>query len=232
MCDPYILQWNANGVASRKRVGELQRLITEYNPMCICLQHVGQENIKINNYQLVSTNMKTDNELGSAILVHNSVTYDVIPVTTHMFQYSATAIDVPGEGKLHIGNIYNQPNFNYNFSELNQIIKSIPNPKIVVGDFNCHSPQWDPGCQEADRKGKKLEEIMKDNNLTCINEEETYTFFSKIHGSKTSVDVSWCSSTVCEKVEWNVADDLYESDHYPIIITLLNAQEQEQIKSQ
>ena len=41
--NPYIIHWNANGLRTRVRLGEFQRLLQEYVPMCICVQHVGQK---------------------------------------------------------------------------------------------------------------------------------------------------------------------------------------------
>ena len=36
-----------------------------------------------------------------------------------------------------------------------------------------------------------------------------------------SVDISLCSSTIVDRFEWNVSDELYSSDHFPIIISYL-----------
>lgn len=178
----------------------------------------------------MSKNLQTDKELGTAIYLHNNTTYDQIPVNTANFQYSATTVWISAKEKINICNIYNQPHYNYNFEELNKIIKEIPQPKLIVGDFNCHSPTWDPSCQEPDRQGKKLEDMIEENKLICINEENTYTFFSKIHCSKTSVDVSICSENINDKLTWHVLEETFDSDHYPIVITYLAEENTETIK--
>ena len=105
-------------------MGELQRLITMYEPICICLQHVGTEDLKIKDYQLVSKNQCTDNELGTAIYIHYSITHDNLPVNSPQLQYSSTTLCIAGKEKINICNIYNQPQFNYNFEDLNRIITS------------------------------------------------------------------------------------------------------------
>ena len=86
----YILQWNVNGMKTRLRLGEIQRLIHEYEPVCICVQHIGQYDTNLTNYQLASQSIKTQEELGTAIYVHNKITYDNIQVQSSELQYSAT----------------------------------------------------------------------------------------------------------------------------------------------
>ena len=70
--DPYIIQWNVNGIESRIKTGELKRIITKYSPMCLCLQHMGKSDVTINNYKLAKQSTNTQGEMGTAIYVHNS----------------------------------------------------------------------------------------------------------------------------------------------------------------
>ena len=57
--------------------------------------------------------------------------------------------------------------------------------------------------------------------MCCINDNEINTYFSKTHSTFSSVDVTLCSSNIVDRFEWNVSDDLYSSDHFPIIISYL-----------
>ena len=70
--NPYIIHWNANGLRTKVCLGEFQRLLQEYVPMCICVQHVGQFDSNIRNYELVSQSHNTNNELGTSIYVHQA----------------------------------------------------------------------------------------------------------------------------------------------------------------
>ena len=63
---------------------------------------------------------------------------------------------------------------------------------------------------------------MNNNGLCCLNDSETSTFYSKTHGTLTSVDLSLCSSTIIDRYEWNASNDLYSSDHFPIIISCMD----------
>ena len=55
-----------------------------------------------------------------------------------------------------------------------------------------------------------------------MNAEDSYTYFSKTHNTFSSVDLSLCSSLIVDLFEWTVLDDTYTSDHYPIVVALLD----------
>ena len=74
--EPTIIQWNANGLGLRARLGELERMLAIYNPMCLCIQHVGDHDKNIKNYKLACKSLTTNGELGTAVYVHNKITYE------------------------------------------------------------------------------------------------------------------------------------------------------------
>ena len=138
---------------------------------------------------------------------------------------------IPNKGTLYLLNCYNQPQFNYDLKELNEMAKRIPQPKLVVGDFNSHNPIWDANCENPDQGGKTIERGLQDNQMVCINEADCPTFYSNIHCTKTSIDLSLCSADIQEDLEWHVLEDNYTSDHYPVIITIQTQEDtQETIK--
>ena len=164
----YILQWNLNGIKTRLRLGELQRLLNNFEPICACVQHIGQYDTAIKNYQLASQSIKTDQELGTAIYVHNNVTFDKIQIQNSVIQHSATTIYLPNGKKITLCNIYNQPLYNYDIKDIQNVLTALPQPVLLVGDFNAHNPLWDESCNEADVPGRKTEELMDECNLQCF----------------------------------------------------------------
>ena len=172
--NPYIIQWNCNGITSRIQMGELQRLIKDYNPICLCLQHLGKYNTTIKNYQLASQSLAANDELGTGIYVHNDIVFDQVNITNSNFQYSAVTLRLPSGTKYTVCNMYNQPIFRYNFNDLKRIINSMPKPMLLVGDLNAHNPLWDDNCREPDNAGTKFEEILDEFNLHCLNVESVY----------------------------------------------------------
>ena len=83
------MQWNINGLQTRVHLGEIQRILKEYNPIAICLQHVNNTVPSIGNYFLASSSTYEEGNLGTAIYIHNKVTYDVITISESIFQISA-----------------------------------------------------------------------------------------------------------------------------------------------
>ena len=216
-----IIQWNCNGVASRINQGELQRLIADHNPMCLCIQHLGKYNTNIKNYTLASQSIHSTNELGTAIYIHNDVMYDQTVVTSSQCQYTATTLNLGTKSNITICNFYNQPKFNYNLKDLKPIITSLPKPLLLVGDTNAHSPMWDESCTAADNAGQILEDIFEENDMICLNEENIHTYVSHTNGTTSSIDIAACSANVAHAFEWNAIEDRYSSDHHPIAITCL-----------
>ena len=132
--------------------------------------------------------------------------------------------------KLHLNNnvfylynIYNQPSCNYNLNVLNNIIPNINGSEfLLIGDFNSHHPLWDNDCIEADANGSTIEQFVDNNNLCILNNSNVHTYYSRTHGSFSSIDLSICTPNIVERFEWNVLEDFYSSDHSPILISCLN----------
>ena len=203
-------------------LGEVQRLLREYEPICICLQHIGSNIKSIGNYYQASISEPRNGVLGTAVYVHNKVTYDSIHLNNPTFQISAIRLHLPDNKKVTVCNLYNQPNQNYDLNLLPNMLSILPQPVLIVGDFNAHHSLWDENVMEADTDGKKVERLIINDNYCCLNESETNTYFSKTHGKMSTVDLSICSPSIVDCFEWNVANDLYTSDHYPIIISYLS----------
>ena len=103
------------------------------------------------------------------------------------------------------------------------VLPNIHEDFLLVGDFNAHNPIWDAFCIEADRNGTKIEQIVNHNNLCILNEGDISTYYSKTHGTYSSIDLTISSSNTVDRYEWNVLDDAYTSDHFPILITCLKS---------
>ena len=132
--------------------------------MCLCLQHVNAQNENIKNYQLASSSMSTGRELGTAIYVHNKVTYNKINFNQSKFQISAVRLHLPDNKFITICNIYNQPNENYDLGEIPNILSRFEQPILLLGDFNAHSPLWDNSAEDADGPGRKIEDLIVNSN--------------------------------------------------------------------
>ena len=145
-------------------MGEIQRLLREYEPLCICLQHIGSNIKSIGNYHQASIREPNNGTLGTAIYVHNKITYDNININNDILQLSAIKLHLPNNKKITLCNLYNQPNQNYDLKLLPRILSNIPQPILLVGDFNAHHPLWEENVLEADSNGNKIEHIILNEN--------------------------------------------------------------------
>ena len=68
---------------------------------------------------------------------------------------------------INIANIYLPGSENFESGEMCRIINSLPNPKIIVGDFNAHKTVEGNEC--TDRRGRILEAIFVEQGLNVIN---------------------------------------------------------------
>ena len=154
--------------------------------------------------------------------------YDKITINNNEFQVSAIRIQLENQ-KYILCNVYNQPSKNYDFDNLQTIFNNFHEPMIVLGDFNAHNPIWDCNTVTSDQAGNLIENLMNVNNLCCLNDNETSTYFSKTHSTMSSVDISLCTDNIVDQFEWAVCDELYSSDHFPIIISYLHRNHEEHI---
>ena len=186
--------------------------------MCICLQHVQNPVPSVGNYFLAATSVPGERLLGTAIYVHNQITYDTITVNADILQISAVALSLPDNKKLTICNVYNQPSENYDLGQFPNIVNQLQQPLLIVGDFNAHHPIWDSNVTQSDLAGDQIESLIENHSYCCLNEENSPTYASKTHGTMSSIDLALCSPNVVDQFDWIVLDDLYTSDHFPIII--------------
>lgn len=62
---------------------------------------------------------------------------------------------------------------NFNCTRLDTLIKSIPEPLILAGDFNAHHTIW--GCVSTDTRETIIIDVITDNNLCLLNDDSTTT---------------------------------------------------------
>lgn len=190
--------------------------------MSICIQHVNNPIPSIGKYFLASSSIPGERLLGTAIYIHGDLTYDKIVMNDNVLQISAVRLHLPNKTNITLCNLYNQPSENYDLGQLANILNLFQEPILLMGDFNAHHPLWDVNITDADRAGEEIEKLILNHDYCCLNEEDSHTYFSRTHGSLSSVDLTLCSVSLIDHLEWNVLNDQYTSDHYPIMISYLH----------
>lgn len=215
--DLKILQWNLNGYFNNQH--SLQLLINELNPCIISLQEThlkyNQQTFPPKKYSAFFHNLPTNttSKQGVCLFVHKSIPHRFIDINSPI---SAVAVEIELKYKLTIVSLYIPPDQKFDSSELENIITNISTPIILTGDFNSWSPSW--GSPTLNSRGKLVENFIANKNLTILNDGRP-THLST-HGSFTHVDLTLSSPHLIPKLVWKVSDDLYGSDHFPILTTL------------
>ena len=214
------MQWNVNGLQSRLHLGEIQHLLKEFEPLAVCLQDVNKSFPTIGKYKLASSSLPEDGNLGTAIYLHNKVFHDSVVINNAELQLSALKLQLSNNNTFLVHNVYNQPNKHYDHSHLSRLL-DLQGPVLLMGDLNAHNPIWDRKCSSPDTNGVLLEQFIIANDLCCLNENDCSTYFSNTHGTLSAVDVTICSPSIVDRIEWHVCDDMCSSDHFPILISFL-----------
>ena len=199
--------------------------IQNKNPYIICIQesHIKPPQIpKIKNftsYHKEPNLSPTDRARGGVItFVNNDYSSSEILINSPL-QVIATQINYPIN--MTVSNIYLPPNQKFSENDINNIVEQLPSPFLIVGDFNSHNSIW--GSLKTDKKGRIIERIADDWMLTIMNlEKRKPTHINHQNGNNSSIDLSICSPIIDGYFEWDTADNIYRSDHFPIVISTLN----------
>ena len=100
-------------------------------------------------------------------------------------------------------------------NELEHLLSQIPEPVMIVGDFNAHNPLW--GSDTQTPKGRMIETFISQNDL-CLYNDGSHTFLQSGNGSYSAIDLSFASPSLFDRFSWTVHDDCCGSDHFPIIL--------------
>ena len=214
-----IIQWNCRGLKSN--YNEILLLLSLLSPSVFCLQ----ETFLKTDDQLHIRDFITYNYIysegqrpsgGSSILVHSSCPQREIKLVTNL---QAVAISVTLDKEITICSVYIPPNFHLETEHLDTLLKQLPSPYILVGDFNGHNILW--GCKYNNPKGNIIEDFIIKNDL-CLMNDKSHTYLHPATGNFSSLDLSLCHPSLLLDFDWTVSEDQHGSDHFPVIIESVN----------
>ena len=214
-----IIQWNCRGLKSN--YNEILLLLSLLNPSVFCLQETflktdDQLNIRdFNTYNYIYSEGQRPSG-GSSILVHSSCPQREIKLVTNL---QAVAVSVTLDKEITICSVYIPPNFHLETEHLDILLKQLPSPCILVGDFNGHNILW--GCKDNNPKGNIIEDFITKNDL-CLMNDKSHTYLHPATGKFSSLDLSICHPSLLLDFDWTVSEDQHGSDHFPVIIESVN----------
>ncbi|PAA62320.1 hypothetical protein BOX15_Mlig029675g1 [Macrostomum lignano] len=218
-----LLQWNADGIASK--LPELAERLSDSDIDIAAVQETKLSNRtqlpKINGYIAVRKDRGDGSGGGLLLLIRDKLAFrsSPQPTATADMEIQTVDIQISTANWITITNVYAPPVRtcveDRQLPDWNHL--GTPSQGIILGDFNSHSPAWDP-IQPQDERGSTLLDWSIDTQLEILNDGSP-TRVNKATGGESSPDVSFASSKLASKCTWQVSDDL-GSDHTPIVIRL------------
>lgn len=215
-----ILQWNINGLRHHFEI--LQKLIHDRNPTIMCLQETnfkGSDYSNIKDYKVYYKNRENCLAAsgGAAIYVKDYINCSEIKLNTNL---EAVAVECTLSSKcICICSIYIPDSYDVSKDEIESVIEQLRKPYIIVGDFNSRSTVW--GSKKTDLRGKIVEKILSEQDIVLLN-SGIPTRFNASNGSLSCIDLFLCSPNLADSLTWTVLDYTYDSDHFPIVISIEN----------
>jgi len=74
--------------------------------------------------------------------------------------------------------------------------------------------------EKIDYRGKIIEKILKNKNIVILNDTSP-THINLANGTLSSIDLTMCTSSLAQRLEWKVLPDIYSSDHLPILTNFM-----------
>lgn len=210
-----LIQWNCRGY--RSRYEDLCRILSTHNPAIVLLQETMLDkdpHRPPKGYNIYCDFNEPIPGKGLGSLIRKDISHMKIDLNTRL---QASAFRIGLRRSYTICNIYMSPNSHVQLNEITNLIDQLPAPTIICGDFNCRHELWDDQYDGSDARAGVVEAMLLSSAMTVLNSGEA-THFHLQTASSSAIDLSICTSNVATRFNWSVLDDLYGSDHFPLIV--------------
>jgi hypothetical protein len=154
---------------------------------------------------------------GASVLIRQGTLHSVVSLQTNI---QAVAVRITIHIALTLCSIYVPPSSSPSAADFQALLDQLPQPFLLVGDFNAHNPLW--GSTNFNNRGKVLEDVIAHNNL-CVFNDDSFTYLHPATGHYSALDLSICSPSIVDEFSWSVHSDLGGSDHFPTILKTVAA---------
>lgn len=217
-----VLQWNAHGL--RSKLSEIELLASRLKPCVMALQETMTKVADIppdfleRRYKWYIRPHKNACIHGTGLAVREDIPHRVVQLDTDL---EANAVTIQYPSKLTIVSLYMAPRNKDGYEgdlvgKLDDLIKQLPTPFVIVGDFNAHHPSW--GSHRGDHRGERLVRLFGTLGCTVLNDGRP-TRIDITRGIETAIDLAIASWDVSCQFIWQIDDDLHGSDHLPITLS-------------
>lgn len=207
------VQWNCRSVGSKK--SEIIYLINKFNPFIFAITETWLKPgsvFKLSGFSCLRDD-RPDGWGGAALLIKNSCSFSQCSLPSHdanNFNVVACLVN-----KICFVSLYIPHPSSQTFLEIENLLTCLPEPFIVMGDFNAHHRAW--GSSISNTHGKDLINIISRLNL-CILNDGSQTRLTKPSENASVVDLTITSPSLAIDIIWKTHKFTHGSDHFPIIL--------------
>ncbi|GFW95663.1 hypothetical protein TNCV_18941 [Trichonephila clavipes] len=213
------ISWNCRGL--RTRLDDLKSIISTHQPACVALQETFLKStmtMRVRGYNCVRRDVEGDTSPTGGVCLFTSNLFPSNVVTLHT-SLQAVAVRIHVHSLVTVCCVYLPPNDVVPQVDLNHLVSQLPAPFILLVDFNGHSPLW--GHDVTNSRGRQIEQLISDHCLCLLNNDEK-TYFHAPTRTFHSLDLAICSPTLLPMLNFEVANDLHNSDHFPLLVSHVN----------
>ena len=164
-----ILQWNIQGIRSKYQ--ELRTILHDEKILVACIQEtlLGDTSWQpTKTYTIEKSPHTGDQNRGVAVLCHATLKYNRVRLYTTL---EAVAITIHSNKQYTICSIYISPSINIRREDILDLIKQLPQPFLLLGDFNAKHPLWDFENSE-DARGRDIVNLITNEALGLLGRGE------------------------------------------------------------
>ncbi|CAL1300058.1 unnamed protein product, partial [Larinioides sclopetarius] len=193
-------------------------LLNFSQPVCVALQETFLKSnfyFKLRGYSCVRKDVDSLTTPSGGVCILTSNLYPSSPFPRR-FSVQAVAVQVQIRTLVTVCCIYLPPHDTISVADLNALVGQLPAPFLLIGDFIGHSTLW--GSENTNSRGRLIEELISDNCLCLFNSNEK-TYFHAPTRTFHCLDLAICSPSLLPLLNLRVASDLYNSDHFPLLVS-------------
>lgn len=214
-----VLSWNVNSIYAKYPF--VQLLLKDFNPSVLCIQEtklLPTHTFVLKNYSIYRKDNLVSGNAKGGVLIAVSKNYHSEHITLHT-TYQSVAVRVWLDSPITFCSIYLHHQDLITTDLLHDLLKQLPQPFILTGDFNAHCDMW--GSSHTDARGTALENLLHLSHVALLNTGQP-TRFNIYSGEYSAIDLTICSSSLISRTRWSILEQSYTSDHFPQCIEILS----------
>ena len=141
-----------------------------------------------------------------AILIHATLQYNRVPLHTTL---EAAAVTISSIKRYTICSVYLSHNANIDMEDLKSLIRQLPRPFLLLGNFNAKHPAWDFE-NSVDPSGRAVQSLLVEESVGMFNQGWP-THYHIQTNTLLAIDLCLCSVGELWDFQLEVDEDLHGS---------------------